>query len=69
MNEQIQWWQSRTVWAGLIGMLFAVLSGLGLVPEGLTQEMVLEAVIATVSVAAIVFRVQATKVIAKPTKE
>lgn len=67
MDNQIQWWQSRTVWAGLIGTLFAVLSGFGIVPEGLNQGMVLEAVLGVVSVASILFRVKATKTIATPT--
>lgn len=69
MDNQIQWWQSRTIWTGLIGTLFAVLSGFGLVPEGLNQDMVLEAVLGVVSVAAILFRVKATKAIVTPAAE
>lgn len=64
-NNEMPWWQSRTVWTGLIGALFAVFSGMGLIPEGLTQDMILQAVLGVVSVAAIVFRVKATKVISK----
>lgn len=68
-TEQKQWWQSRTIWLGIMGTLFSIFSGLGIIPEGLTSEMVVDAILGVVSVGAIVFRVKATKAITIPTKQ
>lgn len=59
MLESKNWWTSRTVWVGVIGLLFAVLGAVGVLPEGLTQEQVLQGVMAVVGVLTIVFRVKA----------
>jgi len=55
------WWQSRTVWTGLVGALFAILHQFGMLPVDLTTEMVLNMILGIVSVLAVVFRVDATK--------
>lgn len=64
MNEEKVWWQSRTIWTGLIGSAFAILSGMKVLPEGLSSDMVVNAVLGVTSVLAVVFRAQATKAIA-----
>lgn len=61
MNETKPWWQSRTIWTGLLGGLYAILSIFKILPEGLEQEMVLEAVLGVTSVLAVLFRAKATK--------
>jgi len=60
-NDTKPWWASRTVLVGLIGTLFAIASAIGFLPEGITQDMVLEAVLAVTGILAVVFRVKATK--------
>lgn len=65
MYDTKGWWQSRTVWTGIIGLLFAILSMVGWVPEGLSQEHVAEAVMAVVGVLTIVFRIKADTVVGK----
>lgn len=62
-NEKV-WWQSRTVWSGIVGSMFAVLSMLGLLPTELSSSQVVDAILAVTSVAAVVFRVQAKASIA-----
>lgn len=64
MNEEKVWWQSRTIWTGLIGAVFAMLGGLNVLPEGLSSDMVVNAVLGVTSVLAVVFRAKATKSIA-----
>lgn len=61
MNETKPWWQSRTIWTGLLGGLYAILSIFKILPEGLEQGMVLEAVLGVTSVLAVLFRAKATK--------
>lgn len=63
-NNEIVWWQSRTVWAGIIGTLFACLSALGWLPQDLTSNQVVDAILAVTSIAAIIFRVKAKSPIA-----
>jgi len=53
------WWQSKTIWTGIVGAIFAALGLLGLVPQGLDAATVVNAVLGVVSVGAIIFRVQA----------
>jgi hypothetical protein len=66
VNDTKSWLASRTVWVGIVSLLFAVASALNFLPEGLTQEMVVEAIMALVGVGVIVFRVRATHEIAPP---
>lgn len=61
MEDTKVWWASRTVWVGLIGAVFAVAGILGVLPEGLTQEQVLQGVMAVVGVLVVVFRVTSSK--------
>lgn len=58
MTEQKVWWQSRTIWTGIIGTLFAMLSGFNIIPADLAADNVVEAILGITSVLAIVFRVQ-----------
>jgi hypothetical protein len=57
------WWQSRTVWTGIVGGLFSIAGVFNMLPAGLTSETVVNAILGVVSVAAVVFRVKATKTI------
>ena len=63
MENTKVWWQSRTIWSGIIGAVFAILSILNLLPADLTTIQVVDAIMAVTSVAAIVFRVKSTTVI------
>jgi hypothetical protein len=55
------WWQSRTVWAAVVGLIYPVLNSYGILPEALTSESMLETVMVAVSAAALYFRIQAEK--------
>lgn len=63
MQDTKRWWESRTIWASLLGLIFVALSALHVLPEGLSQEGVLEAVMGVVGVLAIIFRVKADSTI------
>lgn len=60
MVDQKLWWQSRTIWTGIIGTIFAILAGFDMVPEGLSSEYLVETILGVTSVLAIVFRAKAT---------
>lgn len=64
MQQEKVWWQSRTIWTGLIGSVFAILSGLNVLPKDLSSDMVVNAVLGITSVLAVVFRAKATTAIA-----
>lgn len=67
MNEVKVWWQSRIIWAQIIGILFAVASTLKWdLGEmlGLSQEELLAGVMTVIGVASIILRRRATEVIA-----
>lgn len=64
MTEQKVWWQSRTIWTGIVGTLFAILGGFDIIPADLIAGNVVEAILGVTSVLAIVFRVQAKTEIA-----
>lgn len=64
MNDTKPWYMSRTVIASLVGLAFIALKAFGLLPEGLQEASVVEAVLAVTSVLAIVFRLKATTNIA-----
>lgn len=59
--ETKPWWQSRTIWTGLVGGIFALLSIFGYLPEGLKSDFVVETILGITSVGAIIFRSFATK--------
>lgn len=62
MNESKPWWQSRTIWSGIIGGVFSILTISGVtLPVGFSTEIVLGTVMSVSSLAAIIFRVKATK--------
>jgi hypothetical protein len=64
MQDTKPWWASRTVITGLIGTLVAVCSAIGLsLPVGLSQEQILEAVLAVTGVLSVLFRSTATKTV------
>lgn len=63
MENTKVWWQSRTIWSGIIGAVFATLGMLNLLPADLTTTQVVDAIMAVTSVAAIVFRFKSTTVI------
>jgi hypothetical protein len=63
MEDKKIWWQSRTIWAGIVGAIFSFLSLLGKVPDGLTAAMIVDAIVGTTSVLAIIFRAKADKII------
>ncbi len=51
------WWLSRTIWANVIAIVFALLSLAGVqLPEGLTQEQVLPVVLGIAGVVGIWLR-------------
>lgn len=55
------WWASRTIWVGIIGALFGILAALNVLPEGLSQDSIVEGVLAVTGILAVVFRVGASK--------
>ena len=60
MEESKPFWESRTVWVGLVAVIFAALGAVGALPEGLREEQVVDAVMAVTGVLTIVFRAQAS---------
>lgn len=66
MNEQMPWWQSRTIWTGLATSLVAVLAAAGLMPPFLDGTIVTELVLGVLGMATIYTRVAASKQIATP---
>jgi hypothetical protein len=61
MTETKPWWQSRTVWAAIVGMIYPIVNMSGWLPPELTTEITLEAVMIAVSSAALYFRIKAEK--------
>lgn len=60
MEETKVWWQSRTIWAGLVGGVFAILAAFDIVPE-ISQDYVLELLLGLISAGTIIFRSTANK--------
>ena len=60
MEDSKPVWASRTVWIGLIGLLFPLLAAVGWLPPGLSQEQAVDAVMAVLGLLTILFRAQAT---------
>lgn len=65
--ETKAWWASKTIWTGLAIAAYAVLSAAGVLPAGISDGVVEQAVVAVLGVLTIVFRKQATAVIGTPT--
>ena len=60
MDERKPVWESRTVWVGAVSLLFALLGAMGLLPEGLREEQVVDALMAAIGVLTILFRTRAS---------
>ncbi len=45
-QESKLWWQSRTIWANVFALLFAIPAAADILPEGFTQEQAIAAVMA-----------------------
>ena len=60
MEESKPFWESRTVWVGAVAVVFALLGAAGLLPEGLREEQVVDAVMAVMGVLTILFRARAS---------
>lgn len=60
-TETKSWWQSRTIWASIVGVIFPILSFNNLLPPELTSNMVVESIMVITSTLAIIFRVKADK--------
>lgn len=60
MEESKPAWASRTVWVGVIGLLFPLLAAAGWLPAGLGQDQVVDAIMAVLGLLTILFRAQAT---------
>ncbi len=64
--ETKPWWQSRTVWANVLSILFAVLSLAGVkLPEGLTQDQVLPVVLGIAGIVGLYLRGKTSKPLTK----
>lgn len=68
MNNTKAWWQSRTIWVALVSVLFAILGGTGVLPEGLTEDGVVETIMGIIGILIVVFRIGATDAIGKTNK-
>lgn len=66
MEEVKPWWQSKIIWTQIVGLAFLVLSKVVELPEGITVDQVVTAILAVMSVVTIVFRKTATASIGKP---
>ena len=60
MEESKPFWESRTVWVGAVAVVFALLGAAGLLPDGLREEQVVDALMAAIGVLTIVFRTRAS---------
>ncbi len=65
MEEVKPWWQSKIIWTQIVGLAFMVLSKVVELPEGITVDQVVTAILAVMSVATIVLRKTATATIGK----
>lgn len=65
MEEVKPWWQSKIIWTQIVGLAFMVLSKVVELPEGITVDQVVTAILAVMSIATIVLRKTATATIGK----
>ena len=69
MTEEKKWWQSKSVWGGIVVVAATVAGAFGYTVDGTTQaeitDLILAGVTAAGALAAIVGRVKATKTIGK----
>lgn len=64
--ETKNWWQSKTIWTSIVGVIISACALFGIVPETANTDMIVEGVLGAVSVLAIIFRTVATKAVATP---
>lgn len=60
-NNTKEWWESRTIWTGVLTSACAILKSLDLLPEGFDNSMIDEIVTIGLGIATIIFRVKAVK--------
>lgn len=63
MEEDKLWWQSRTIWTGILTAICAILKGFHLLPKEIDESMIGNIVTVGLGLATIYFRIRATKVI------
>lgn len=63
MNDTKSMLASKSVWAGIITLLFTLAKGFGVLPEGLSETMVTEAFYSVMAILVVVFRIQADTVV------
>lgn len=56
-----EWWESRTIWTGVLTSGCAILKSLGWLPEGFDNSILDEIVTVGLGIATIIFRVKAVK--------
>lgn len=61
MEETKKWYQSRTVIAGVAGIIYLLLAIFGYVPNGLSSALMTEIFMGIISLLTIYFRLDATK--------
>ena len=64
MQSSKRWWESKTIWTQIIGLLFMALVYFDQLPADLDQEAVITAIMGVVGVLTIIFRAKATTEIA-----
>lgn len=64
MEEAKKWWESRTVWMGILTSLCAILKTLGLLPETFDHSILDEIVTLGLGLATIYYRIMAVKQVA-----
>lgn len=60
MEGSKNWYESRTVWVGIVTVMFSLLKSFNILPEGLSEEAVVSLFMALSGVLTVVFRVKAT---------
>jgi hypothetical protein len=61
--ETKQWWESRTIWTGILTAICGILKGFDMLPAALDATMIDEIVTIGLGIATIYFRVKAEKVV------
>ena len=61
MTETKPWWQSRTIWTGLVTSALAVLSAAGALPVWIDAPLAADIVVGLLGIATVISRAIATK--------
>jgi hypothetical protein len=64
MDETKPFWASRTIWVGIVGVLFPLLAAAGWLPRDLSEEQVVDGLMALLGLLTILFRARATSLVA-----